>query len=471
MPPSLRKATQNDILELERRHREERLRDFVPTAPPSNDQAAFIKSTAKIRAVFGGNRSGKTECGMADALMFLFGTHPIRSKDRPAPVYIRYLAPSYEDGIKAVIHKKIKELAPRHLLKGGSWSTAWKEKARTLEAANGSQMRFFSYEQDVNKMGGDDVDAVYLDEHAPEKMFIESVARTVDRNGYLVLTMTPEAGITWEEEKIIEASEHDPEIEFWTFSTFDNPHLSQEGVKQLEKLITDDRLRDAKLRGLFVSLSGLVYPQFNKSTHVVPNLDDVPAHWHQQFIIDPHHRKDSAMVWTAWDPDGNVCYIHRESGFAPVDGGVPELASHIRIKSAGLKIDDYIADEAMGGDGLNIHGYGSVIEQLKAEGIPVLGTNQASDKAFAAGVNKMRSMLNIDPITKQPRIFICESCKKTIKQFQTYQYRKETKVDEELLREHVRNMNDDYPTCGRYAIMAEVDTGGSAPQSDLDGVW
>jgi phage terminase large subunit-like protein len=382
------------------------------------------------------------------------------------------MAPSYEDGIKAVIHKKIKELAPRHLLKGGSWPTAWSEKSRTLEAANGSKMRFFSYEQDVNKMGGDDCDAVYLDEHAPEKMFIESVARTVDRDGYLVLTMTPEAGITWEEEKIIEASEHDPDIAFWTFSTFNNPHLSKDGIAQLEKLITDERLRDAKLYGRFVSLSGLVYPQFDRGLHVVPDGSiDIKPHWHQQFVIDPHHRKPSAMLWTAWDPDGNVCYVHQEAEFPPSAGGVPELAAFIRVKSSGLKIDDWIGDEAMGGEGKNIYGQGSVLSQLNTEGIPVVGTNQASDKAFAAGVSKIRSMLMPDPVSKQPRLYVAESCTKTIKQFMTYQYRKETAVDEELLREHVRNINDDYPTCARYAVMAEVDQSVGEPESDLDESW
>lgn len=461
----------NASQELIRRQREERLRYFEATCPPYNDQLGFIRSCAKIRAVFGGNRSGKTECGMADALFFLFGQHPVRSELRKPPVFIRYLAPSYEDGIKAVIHKKIKELAPRHLLKGGTWSTAWQEKARTLTAANGSVMRFFSYEQDVNKMGGDDVDAVYLDEHAPHNMFIESVARTVDRNGYIVLTMTPEAGITWEEEAIIEASEFDDQIEFWTFSTFDNPHLSKEGVEQLAKLITDPRLRDAKMLGRFVALSGLIYPMFDKSIHVVPDLNDIPVHWHQQFIIDPHHRKPTAMAWTAWDPDGNACYVHRESEFAPSSGGVPELAAHIRVKSSGLHIDDWIGDEAMGGEGLNIHGLSSVLAQLRGEGIPVVGTNQASDKAFAAGVSKLRSMLTPDPVTNLPRFYVCQSCTRTIKQFHTYQYRTITKVDEELLREHVRNINDDYPTIGRYAVMAEVDFGGAAPTSDLDGSW
>lgn len=471
LPTPKRKKLIATVQELKRRRREEGLRDFKPLEPPNNDQKGFLLSPAKIRAAFGGNRSGKTHLGVADCLLFLSGKHPVRSSIHRPPVYVRYLATSYEDGVKAIIHKKFQQLVPRHLLRGGSWSNAWSEKSRTLAMANDSICRFFSYEQAINKLGGDDCDACYLDEHAPEPFFLECVARTVDRNGYLVLTMTPETGITWEEEKIIEASEFDPGIAFWQFSTFNNPHLSKDGVAELEKLITDPRLRDAKLLGKFVSLSGLVYPQFNRGTHVVPDTGNPKPHWHQQFVIDPHHRKNSCMVWLAWDPDGNVPYVHREAEFEPSAGGVPELAAFIRAKSSGLKIDVWVGDEAQGGEGLNIHGKPSVLKQLRMEGIPVVGTNQASDKNFASGVFKVREMLTPDPVTQKPRLYICQSCTKTIKQMSTYQYRKKTIIDEELLREHVRNMNDDFPTCIRYGVMAEPDIGGEPPKSGLDGKW
>lgn len=443
------------ILEKKRREREERLRFWEPTGRPGNDQRGFIASHAKIRAVFGGNRSGKTEVGVADGLLFALGRHPVRSANRKPPVFIRYCAPKYIDGIKSVILKKIQSLVPRHELKGGSWAEAWSERDRTLSFENGSLIRFFSYEQDINVYGGDDIDAFYMDEHAPEKYFIENVARTVDRNGYGVLTMTPEAGITWEEEKIIEASEGDPQIDYWFFDTYNNPHLSQEGIKELEKLITDERLRDAKLHGRFVALAGLVLPQFNKAIHVIPDRD-IDPHWYRQFIIDPHLRKPSYMCWLAWDRDGHA-FVYREAEFAPSDGGVPELAAFIRTKSSGDKIEQWIGDEAMGGDGKNIFGESSVLVSLRNQGIPVVGTNQESSKSFASGINKMRTFLTADPVSGKPRLYWFESCRKGWKQTQNYQFRTETKADEEMLREHVRNVEDEGPTCVRYAVMAEPD--------------
>lgn len=457
------------IRERRRRRVEERLRYFKPTEPPGNDQKAFLHSPAKIRAVFGGNRSGKTEIGVADGLMVCLGIHPVRSQTIKPPAFLRYCAPKYEDGIKAVVLKKIFEMVPHYELPNCSRIDAWAEKSRTLSFANGSQIRFFSYEQDVNTYGGADIDGFYMDEHAAHKYFIENMARVVDRNGYGVLTMTPEAGITWEEEHIIEASENDLDIDYWFFSTYDNPHLSQKGIKKLEDAIKDERLRDAKLRGRFVALSGLVLPQFDKAIHAIPDKA-LPDHWHRQFVIDPHHRKPSRMVWRAIDHDG-VSFTYREAEFHPADGGVPELAEFIRTKSAGDKISQWIIDEAMGGDGKNIFGEQTVAVQLRKAGIPVVGTHLESDKAFSAGISKMRSKLLADPVTKKPTHFVFQSCTKTIKQYMTYRYKKETVADEETFREKVRNVDDDFVTCDRYGMMAEPTRRRGRSKSNFGKDW
>ncbi len=457
---------------MKRRTLEERIRTFSPTEPPDNDQLGFIMSPAKIRGVFGGNRSGKTEVGVADAIMFATGTHPIRSAIRKPPVYIRYCAPKWEDNIKAVIVKKFQQMVRRVDLLGGSWVTAWSEKARTLHFANGSIIRFFTYEQDVNVYGGDDIDAFYMDEHGAEKYYVENIARTIDRNGYGVLTMTPEAGITWEEDKIVVASERDKNIEFWHFTTYNNPHLSKEGIAELEKAITDDALREAKLLGRFVALSGLVYPQYNPNVHFIPDRD-IPKEWPRTFAIDPHHRKDTAMLWGAWSPDGEV-FFYRESKFSPRAGGVPELAAHIRAKSAGDKIQLWIGDEAMGGDGLNIFGEKTVIEQLRAQGIPIQGTNQASDKTFEAGIFKIREMLTPDAVSGKPRIYVMRSCPMLNKEFLRYQYKEETKADEQTFREQVRKVGDDLLDDARYIVMSgprdsePIRVNNSSYRSDVD---
>jgi len=439
-----------------RMEREERYWWFEPTKPPNNDQQGFVDSKSKVRCVFGGNRSGKTAIGVYDCLTAAQGLHPVRSKTNPPPVHMNYLAPSYEDGINAVILKKFKEMTPRQWLKGGTWSDGYSIKGRQLMFANGSTVRFFSYEQDPNKMGGTDLDGAYLDEHAPKDVFMEMLARTVDRNGWIVLTMTPEAGITWEFEELIEKADRDDNIAYWFFSTYDNPHLQREGIQQLENLILDERLKEAKLYGRFVALSGLVYPQFNKGIHVIEPFE-LPYRWHRQFIIDPHLKKPTAMLWRAIDPEG-ISYVYREEEFPATHGGVKELANFIRTRSAGEKIDQWIGDEAMGGAGINVFGEMSVLEALRRTGLPMVGTNLEGGKEFALGVSKVRHKLQPDPISGKPNHFVFSTCPKTVKQYMRYRYRKETKTDDELLREHVVNVDDDFVTCDRYGIMAEPDT-------------
>jgi len=386
------------------------------------------------------------------------GEHPTRSVGRPPPIQGRFLAPSYEDGLKAIILKKYQELIPWHQLKGSDWSKAWSEKHRAIYFKNGSKIRFFSYEQDINKMGGADLDFVALDEHCPEAVFNEHLMRLVDRDGYVVMAMTPESGITWELDRIVEACDKgSKDIAYWFFSTYNNPHLSREGIAFVERQITDERLRKAKLYGEFVALSGLVYPQWNPDIHIIPQANP-PEDSFCMFCLDAHRKKPSAMLWAFWTRDGELI-VYDEAEFTPQEGGIEQLKALIRVRSSGRRIQRWIGDEAQGGEGLDITGQKSVLSQLSSgvDPIPIQGTSQKSEELFNAGIFKMREMLTPDPVSKQPRFFVMANCEKTIREFGRYRFRRETKTDEETLREHIRNVDDDRVTCARYMVMLEPD--------------
>ena len=306
-------------------------------------------------------------------------------------------------------------------------------------------------------MGGADLDFVALDEHCPEAVYNEQLMRLVDRAGYIVMAMTPESGITWELDRIVEAAEKGTDIAYWFFSTYNNPHLSREGIAFVERQITDPQLRKAKLFGEFVALSGLVYPQWNPEIHVIPQADP-PSGAFCMFCLDAHRRKPSAMAWAFWTRDRELI-LYDEAEFAPQEGGIEQLKALIRVKSSGRRIQRWIGDEAQGGDGLDITGQKSVLSQLRSgvDPIPIQGTSQKSEELFNAGIFKLREMMTPDPVSKRPTFFVMANCEKTIKQFRTYRFRRETKIDEETLREHIRNVDDDWPTCGRYMAMLEPD--------------
>jgi hypothetical protein len=476
LPASEQRATLRDLTELDRRDREERSRSFVPisltdqnhsgkllTTPiPSNDQRGFLFSDADERWAFGGNRSGKTELAVQDCDMFCRGLHPVRSAIRKPPVKVRYCAPKWRDGIEGVVLLKFKEVCQRHLLRGGSWQKAWSEKEHKLHYANGSTIHFKSGEEDLDTFGGADLDAVYQDERLDRKRFRENKMRLIDRGGFYVSAMTPEMGITWERDHVQMPPEH-TSVSHWFFCSYGNPHLNAEALGKMAGDLKDEKLIQAKIYGQFVALGGLVIPQYNPQVHIIPDRP-IPAEWYRVFAIDPHHKKPTAMLWAVWTPENDL-WVYR---CAKEMMTVPELKQFIRAQSAGEKIKLFIGDEAMGGDGLNIYGQKSVLKQL-AEGddrIPVMPTNQSSDKTFESGIFKLREMFGVDPMSGEAQIYIFKSCDWPIKyingqtygslpwELERYEYRQDQKADEESFRERVRTVDDDLLSDLRYIAMA-----------------
>ena len=489
-PEQLEGMSQTDInrawkivREKNRRYEEEFLRYMELAHPgmdnvnfpdiPVNDQRGFIHSTADIRAIFGGNRGMKTQSGAYDILKFCIGEHPVRSLHRQPPVYCRVCAPKYEAGCKGVILKKYREMLPHYHLRGSSWQKAWSEGSKTLHLSKDlkSSIQFLSYEMDLDAYGGADLDAWHMDEHGEEKYFRELMARITDRNGYGIMSMTPEAGITWEKD-IIDNPPHGLSIEHWFFDTRGNPYLSKEGVeKHMATLVGDPKFFQAKVQGLFVALAGLVYPMYNPAQVMItdcPALRSKISKYEKHCIIDPHHRKFTAILWNAWSPEGE-CITYRT---VKMKDTVEKIAQRIRAESAGERIDLWIGDEAMGGDGKNIFGQESVLAQLNELGLPFMGTNQSSDKSFEAGIMKVQEFLTPDPVSGLPSLRILDSLNTGLEhidgrrtgsifwEFGRYRYKKEQKSDEEAFREKVANVDDDYLDCLRYDLMAGASYGG-----------
>ena len=79
-----------------------------------------------------------------------------------------------------------------------------------------------------------------------------------DRDGYFCSSMTPEKGITWEEDHVTEPPKG-LSIDWWKFPTKGNPYLSPEGIAKFEASIKDDDSRRVKMEGDF--LGGSAFSQ------------------------------------------------------------------------------------------------------------------------------------------------------------------------------------------------------------------
>lgn len=479
LSPKTRKALERAIQEIKRRQVQERVRGWVPLEPPYNDQLGFLLSEAKVRLASGGNRVGKSECEIKDADMTCRGIHPVWSKKFKPPVVGWFVCPTFEDGV-ALILLKMQKFLRRDQLFGHSWETAYDASTHTLTYAldgqkdvPGSQIRFKTARQGLNTYGGQDLHFACVDEHVPVQYHREIMARLVDHDGYMVKAMTPELGMTWEmREIVLRAKEGDSNFATWQWDMRLNPYLDAKGVAEFIKALEDDpQAFDVKVRGLFVALSGLIFPMFNEQIHTyADDYDIVRNAVHRQIILDAHLQTPWATVWIAWTKD-NRPFVYREFKWTPVKGGIEDYATHVRAMSLGEKIHDYLLDPAMGGapkdEKVNAFGVKDVVTQLNDNNLPFVGVPMEK-KDVEARIMTERAFLRIDPATGFPKLRIAISCPETIRQHGVYQFKRPKPGDDEDLRERIRKIDDHFVDAVGMGLACRPDSGPIAPVTRYD---
>lgn len=450
---------------LELRHRKQygRLWDWKP----SPQQQLPYYSDADEVWLLGGNRSGKTECVCAVMAQFAQGVHPVRSLYQKPPVKIRHCATDWMHGVEGILLNKYKALIPEAWLVGDSWSDAWSAALHGFRFKNDSYISFRTFEQEKNKFGGEDLDAIAQDEIGPEGHYIENRARLVDRRGFFMAAMTPEDGITWEQEHV----ENPPpglRIEHFYLAMDANPHLSEEGKAQLKASIKDPVLAEAKLLGHFVVLSGRVIPTYDAPKTIIP---DPQFKGSRVFCIDLHTKAPSAALWASWEPcedrEGFEFVVYRTHKACMT---VPEWKEYIATKSAGEKINLWLGDESERETGTpGIYGQDSIIQAFNVADektnirIPLVQVEKGPG-SFDAGIMRLRDAFQPDT-TKRPRILICESCNYGVPyiggkpagslpwELKRYAFKPETAIDAQGLREKVRKIHDHFIDDVRYLYM------------------
>lgn len=289
-------ATVSLLEEKKRRIRENGILYYVP----QEQQMPFHMSSKRIRAVFGGNRSGKTVAGATEAVWYATGTHP--TKRIPVPNYGRIVATDFINGIERVIIPEIQKWMPRNLLKGGTWDSAYSKEAKVLSLINGSTIEFMSYDQDIDKFESASRHWVWHDEEAPHGIWKANQVRLLDTRGDAWLTMTPIKGMTWVYDELYEmgADGKHKKIDVFVYDTYDNPYVDNESLDDLVDGL-DEQEREARIGGKFVQMSGLIYKEYNPEIHKIKAFP-IPDHWRRVQAIDPHPRIPTVAVYMAVVP-------------------------------------------------------------------------------------------------------------------------------------------------------------------------
>ncbi|MGN1098736.1 MAG: terminase large subunit domain-containing protein [Christensenellales bacterium] len=380
-------------------------------------QLIFHKNKAKVRFVFGGNRSGKTECGAVETVWRARGIHPYR-ENKPVSAWV--VSVSYEVQRDVAQGKILGYLNPGWIeeivMQSGKKASPEYGIIDYIAVKNvfgsTSIIGFKSLDQGREKFQGTSLDFVWFDEEPDEDIFNECRMRVMDRCGDVFCTMTPLKGLTWVHDKIYLATDDD--VWYETMEWADNPYLDKREVEALTKSLGKEELESRRF-GKFRAESGLIYPEFD-TLHVIPPFP-VPKEWYDTISIDPGLNNPLSAHFYAMDYDGVIYVIaeHYEKG-KYVDyhaDRIKKIAAELNWHTDQKGRLSALIDSAAGQRTLAASK--SVAELFYDQGIIV---NTRVNKDVWAGIARVKALLGERP----PRIYIFENCVNLIRELKGYRW-------------------------------------------------
>ena len=407
--------------ELARRRAADRLARYNTGKKKHKKQLAFHKCKKRNRWVFGGNRSGKTECGAAEAVWMARGTHPFRKnktnvfgwvvsptmqvqRDVAQKKILYYLRPDWIADIVMVSGRKdnpaagiVDQIVVKNAL-GGT-----------------SVIGFKSCDQGRERFQGSSLDFVWFDEEPPRDIYEECLMRVLDREGDIFGTMTPLKGLTFVYEEIYLNRGNNPEVWYEFMEWGDNPFLSKKEIALLSSTM-DAATLESRRYGRFAAREGLVYPEFDERIHVIEPFP-VPKSWQAGISIDPGLKNPLSAHFYAADYDGNI-YVVAEHYAAGRDIDYHAAAILALCDALGWKRDGQGRAEALidsAASQRTLAASKSVAELFAERGILA---DLRVEKDLFTGIELVKSYLRRD--NGLPDLYIFSGCVNMIREFKSY---------------------------------------------------
>ncbi len=382
-------------------------------------QMEFHKCQKRNRWVFGGNRTGKTECGAVEAVWYARGIHPYRSNRANVSGWV--VSVSYEVQREVAQAKLLSYLSPDWIvdivMQSGRKDCPENGIIDTLIIKNvfggTSKISFKSSDQGREKFQGASLDFVWFDEEPPQDIYEECLMRVFDRRGDIWGTMTPLKGLSWVYDEIYVNGNNSDEVWYVQMEWRDNPYLDPQEVERLIDNTSDD-LQESRRFGRFKAEGGMVYPEFDEKVHVIEPFP-VPFDWQNNISIDPGLNNPLSCHFYAVDSEGTIYVIaeHYEKGkdidyhTEKIESLAQQLNWHRDAKGRLCALIDSAANQR------TLAGSKSVAELFIERGI-LVNTNVKKD--LFAGISRIKSLL----CSKPPKIFIFKNCVNLIRELKGY---------------------------------------------------
>ncbi|MBQ6728328.1 MAG: terminase family protein [Clostridia bacterium] len=386
-------------------------------------QLAFHKCRKKNRWVFGGNRSGKTECGAVETVYMARGIHPYRENRKNTFGWVVSLSTQVQRDVaqaKILHYLNPSWIADITMLSGKKESPAYGviDQIMVKNVFGGiSVIGFKSCDQGREKFQGSSLDYVWFDEEPPKDVYEECRMRVLDKNGDIFGTMTPLKGLTFVYEDIYLNPNNSPDIWCEFMEWADNPYLPQAEIDALNLTLSKEQL-ETRRYGRFKANGGLVYSEFDENIHVIEPFN-VPHEWYDNISIDPGLKNPLSCHFYAVDYDGTVYVIaeHFEAE-RTIDyhaQKIKEICARLGWQKDGNGKIRALIDSAANQQTLS--SVKSVSELFYEQGINV---NPNVNKDLFSGIQRVKQYLR--PACGKPRLYIFSTCVNLIRELKSYRW-------------------------------------------------
>ena len=382
-------------------------------------QILFHKCDKKNRWVFGGNRSGKTECGAVETVYLARGIHPFK-RNKPISCWVVSLSRQVQRDVaqEKILHYLRRDWIEQIVMSSGRADSAESGMIDFILVKNVfgsfSKIGFKSCDQGRDKFQGTSLDFVWFDEEPPYDIYQECKMRVLDKKGMIFGTMTPLKGLTWVYNEIYLNENNSDEVWCETMEWADNPYLDKNEIELMTKSMSEDEL-ESRRYGKFMQCGGLVYSEFDENIHVVDPFE-VPKDWQDNISIDPGLNNPLSAHWYAQDYDGNVYVIaeHFDKG--------KDVSFHAnKIKEICQKLDWHYSNGRIcalidsAALQKTLASSKSVVELFYENDILV---NPKVNKDMFSGINTVKRYLKDGQ--GKPHLFIFRNCVNLIREIKSY---------------------------------------------------
>jgi len=446
--------------EIRKRERYNRIEFYDPY--PYQKNFHDTGGSANQRLLMAANRIGKSYCGSAEMAYHLTGLYPKWWKGRKyrQPITAWCGGVSNETTRDIVQHELLGSpddpdafgsgtIPKNYIIKPERKPGVPNAKSMALirHVSGGNSSLFFkAYEMGQEKWQGRSVDCIWLDEEPPRDIYSQAVTRTLDRQGMVYMTFTPENGMTETVASFLNNIKPGQSINNATWDDASEKIRSMKGHQGhlnegvMEQILSSYSPHEREMRryGRPSIGSGLVFPIMEEKIIIDPIV--IPDHWPRICGIDFGFDHPTACAWIAWDRDEDEIYVYDSYRQAKAPPAVHAAA--INSRPAFIPVawpHDGNRRDSMGNPGLadQYRQFGCNFLPFHFENPPALGEKKGGN-SIEEGIMFMLQKM------EDEKIHVFATLSDWWEEFRMY-HRKEGKIVP---------LNDDLMSATRYAVMS-----------------